>query len=80
VPGPKLGQLGPSTTCEIEHVEKEDKRLVLLERVCERELVAARGGQLELWRLIPDRKHLESLFRVTSAAGLAGVPPAMTLY
>ena len=28
--GPKLGQLGPSTTCEIQHIEKEDEGAVLL--------------------------------------------------
>ena len=57
VPGPKLGQLGPSTTCEIEHLEKEDERAIFLERVAERELLAARRGQLEVGRLVPNLQH-----------------------
>src|SRR5579859_1971 len=36
IPGPKLGQLGPSTTGEIEHIEKEDESLVLFERLGQR--------------------------------------------
>ena len=63
MPGPKLGQLRPSTTCEIEHIEKEDDRPVLLERLCEREFVAARGWQLELRRLVPDCKHEQECIR-----------------
>jgi hypothetical protein len=58
VPGPKLGQLAPSTTREIEHIEKEDDRLVLLEGVGKSELVATCGRQLEFRRLVPDSKHV----------------------
>ena len=54
VPGPKLGQLTRSTTCEIEHIEKEDESLVLSESVGKRELMACCRRQVELWRLITD--------------------------
>jgi hypothetical protein len=52
VPGPKLGQLAGSTTCEIEHIEKEDESLVLGESVAKCELMARCGRQVELGRLI----------------------------
>src|SRR5579859_1091268 len=61
IPGPKLGQLCPSTTGEIEHIEKEDESLVLLERLGQRQLVVARRGQLEIGRLVPDLQHPKSL-------------------
>jgi hypothetical protein len=62
VPGPKLGQLRPSTTGEVQHVEKEDERLVLLERLGKRELVTAGGRQLEFRRFVTNREHEMSLF------------------
>jgi hypothetical protein len=57
VPGPKLGQLSPSTTCEVEHIKKEDERLVLVERLGERELMTPRGRQLEVWGAVSDSEH-----------------------
>ena len=54
VPGPKLGQLAPSTTREIEHIEKEDESLVLREGIGKGELIAACGGQLEVRRHVSD--------------------------
>jgi hypothetical protein len=54
VPGPKLGQLAPSTTREIEHIEKEDDRLVLLEGVGKSQLIATCGRQLEFRRPVSD--------------------------
>jgi hypothetical protein len=48
VPGPKLGQLAPSTTREIEHIEKEDDSLVLREGIGKSELIATGGRQLEV--------------------------------
>ena len=58
VPGPKLGQLAPSTTREIEHIEKEDDDLVLRKSIGKRQLVATDGRQLEFRRLVPDSKHV----------------------
>jgi hypothetical protein len=57
VPGPKLGQLGPSTTSEVEHIEKEDERAVLGQRVREGELLAAGGRKLEFRGLVPNLQH-----------------------
>lgn len=57
MPGPKLGQLGRSTTCEIEDIEEEDERLVLLKGVSKGEVVSAGGRQLEVRRLISNRQH-----------------------
>jgi hypothetical protein len=48
IPGPKLGQLAPSTTREIEHIEKEDESLVLREGIGKSELIATCGRQLEV--------------------------------
>jgi hypothetical protein len=55
MPGPKLGQLASSTTCEIKHIEKEDKSPVLRESVGKSELVATSRRQLELRRFVSDR-------------------------
>jgi hypothetical protein len=62
VPGPKLGQLGPSTTSEVEDIEKEDQRTMFLERCGERELVAACGRQLEVRRLVTNLQHYEKVY------------------
>ncbi len=61
MPGPKLGQLAPSTTSEIEHIEKEDEGLVLRKRLVEGQLMATGGRQLEIRRLVPNREHSESV-------------------
>ena len=63
VPGPKLGQLGPSTTGEVEHIEKEDESPVLFERISERQLLAARRRQLEVGRPVTHLQHGKSLVR-----------------
>src|SRR5438309_10345761 len=55
----KLGQLGPSTTREVEHIEKEDERAVFLQRLPERQLLARRRGQLEVGRLVPHLQHAD---------------------
>ena len=53
VPRPKLGQLRPSTTGEIEHIEKEDERTIFLERVAKCQLLSTGRGQLEIGRFVP---------------------------
>ena len=57
VPGPKLGQLGPSTTGEVEDVEKEDDGAMLLQRIAERELLSTCSRQLEVRGLVPNGEH-----------------------
>jgi hypothetical protein len=59
VPGPKLGQLGPSTAGEVEDIEKEDERAVLLERLFKRQLLSGRGRELEVRCSVPNLQHLE---------------------
>src|SRR5262249_40353526 len=59
VPRPKLGQLGPSTTGEVEHIEEEDRGGELLERLAQGELLAAGGGQLEVGRFVPHLQHVK---------------------
>jgi hypothetical protein len=54
VPGPKLGQLHPSTTREIQDIEEEDQRLVLLKRIRKREFRTTRRRQLEFGRFVPN--------------------------
>src|SRR5207245_7413114 len=46
------------------HIEKEYERLVLGEGFRKRQLLPARGRQLEIRSLIPDLQHLESLSTV----------------
>jgi hypothetical protein len=70
VPGPKLGQLGPSTTREIEDIEKKDERSIFFQCLTKRQLLAACRGQLEVRRLVPDLQHTKSL----CGAGLEDVP------
>jgi hypothetical protein len=55
--GPKLGQLGPSTTSEIEHIEKEDESAMLPQHLLESDLLAARDRQLELSSLVSNLQH-----------------------
>src|SRR5690242_13564011 len=57
VPGPKLGQLRPSTAGEVEDIKKEDESAVLLQRLLERQLLAGCGRQLEIGRLGPYLQH-----------------------
>jgi hypothetical protein len=57
VPGPKLGQLSPSTTSEVENIEKEDDGAMLLERFAEGELLSTRRRQLEVRGLVPNGEH-----------------------
>src|SRR5207302_9993427 len=59
VPGPKLGQLGPSTTGEIQHVEKEHECSIFLERIAKGELLAPGGRQLEVGRLVAYLQHVK---------------------
>jgi hypothetical protein len=58
VPGPKLGQLGLSTGCEVEDVKENDRRRVLLERIREVKLLAARAGHLEIRCFLTYFEHL----------------------
>jgi hypothetical protein len=60
VPRPKLGQLGPSTAGEVEDIEKEDERAVLLKSLLERQFLAGRGRQLEVRRLLPYLQHYKN--------------------
>src|SRR4029077_3144803 len=68
VPGPKLGQLGPSTTREIEDIEKEDDGTVLLQGVGERELLAAGRRQLEFGRFVPYLQHGRKVYGVLDSS------------
>ena len=61
MPGPKLGQLGDSTTGEVEHIEKEDERLVLLQSLGKRQLAPTRRRKLELGSPVTHLEHALSL-------------------
>ena len=63
VPGPKLGQLGPSTAGEVQDVEQQDEGAEFLQPIGERELLAAGRRQLEVRSLVPYLQHLEEFIR-----------------
>jgi len=63
VPGPKLGQLGPSTAGEVEDVEEKDEGAEFLQPIRERELLAAGRRQLEVRSLVPYLQHFEEFIR-----------------
>jgi len=68
VPGPKLGQLRPSTTCEVEDVEEKDHSAVFLQRDGECQLLPAGGRQLEVRCLVPDLQHYEKVYWVPDSS------------
>ena len=70
--GPELGQLGPSTTREIKHIEKEDEGAVLRQRFSERDLLTARDRKFEVRGFVPYLQHPKSLLELENVPAVAG--------